>query len=554
MKRDERGEAPATAMNRRAKSERSAGAIRRPLVEGLLAALAVLLVTALVWAVNLHPDKASLGLIYLLVVALSAALGGTRPALVAAFTSFLVLNYISLPPIYTFIIHDPRDVLLLAVFLIIGILVGQLMGRMRRREEEALARERDMAALYRAVVLVNETTDLKSALATIADQILSASGAQGCAFFTGSPDTPALEPAAAAGDTACLESPESRRLVQRAMKEARAIGLCAHASVSGSGVVPWPATVSHEEALGAPSGRSDVFLPMQSGGRTVGLLYAAPPEGGAFGPAMCRLLAAFASNCGAFIERTRLVAEAAHGESLRETERLKSLLLSSISHNLKTPLASMAATLSSLRHDDVQWEPAALEEQLSLMEEDMETLTEHIENLLHLAHLESGTRKPRQECFELRDIVTMALRRLPQKSYERLTLDIPEELPLVWVDGVQISQVVRHVLENALEYSPPGTPILLAAEAVDGGVRVVVDDEGPGVSDEEREKIFQKFYRGKAASGTGARGTGLGLAICREILQANGGRITVEQPSRGGRFTVLLPVRPLCDAAEVEAP
>jgi two-component system sensor histidine kinase KdpD len=238
------------------------------------------------------------------------------------------------------------------------------------------------------------------------------------------------------------------------------------------------------------------------------------------------------------------MAEAARAETLRETERLKSLLLSSFSHNLKTPLSSLAATISSLRQGDIEWEPDASRELLSQMEEDIERLTEHIGNLIELAHLESGTRKPQQEGLELREIVSMAVRRLPQRSYERLTIALPEDLPLVWVDGVQLSQVVRHVLENAVDYSTPDSAVTLEAAPAAESVRFWVDDAGPGIAEEEKDKIFQRFYRGKAASEKAIRGTGLGLAICREILQANEGSITVEPSPRGGaRFVITVPSR-----------
>ena len=182
-------------------------------------------------------------------------------------------------------------------------------------------------------------------------------------------------------------------------------------------------------------------------------------------------------------------------------------------------------------------------EQISNMSEDIERITENIEKLLGLAQLESGAWKPQKEFFELREIISNAVSRLPEEQYKRLTINISDDFPLIPVDSIQLSQVVRHLVENALSYSYENSKIFLGAEFNNNYINFWVDDEGPGIDNSEKVYIFRKFFRGNIAVKKSIRGTGLGLAICQEIVTGHNGTIKLKKsPAGGSRFLITLPL------------
>jgi len=307
--------------------------------------------------------------------------------------------------------------------------------------------------------------------------------------------------------------------------------------------IPWPVSVSHEEISSSYENQFDIYIPMNTGEKTIGLMYAIPEEGKKFNRGDCRLLVAFASNATTLLEKQRLIEKETHAKAMRESERLKSVIFSSISHNLKTPIASLKATLSSLSQEDIRWDQDSLKEQLDIMNEDIERLTENIEKLLGLAQLESGAWKPQKELNELREIISNAVSRLPEEQYKRLIIGIDDDLPLISVDMIQISQVIRHLVENALIYSYENSKVTIGADYNKTNVNFWVDDEGPGIPETEKDCIFRKFFRGRIAEEKSIRGTGLGLSICQEIIQAHRGTIKADKSPKGGaRFLITMPL------------
>lgn len=504
--------------------------------------VSVAVTTGALWVLRFHLHKAHFGLIYLLVVAAAAASGGTRAALLAAVLSFLSWNYFFLPPFYTFVVADPLDWMLLLVFLVIGVLIGQMTGRMREREDESVAREKDTAALYKAILAVSTQTSLDP----LVEQVVLSTGARGCAVLLVSAQDGGLVRSVHCGDISALEQDERQRIVRWVTENGKAVGLEPMPVFSAQEETPWPVSVTHKDVLPDAGNFFEVYLPLCTAERTFGVMVAFPKTVEIFSLSDCRLLVAFASNASTFLERRRLLEEAAQAAAMHETEKLKSILFSSLSHNLKTPLASLTATLSSLQQGDVEWDKNTLQEHFAFMAEDVGRLTEYIENLLSLAELESENWEPRREWAELQDIVSTALRRLPENEYRRIGVDIPENFPLIYVDYVQMSQVLRHLVENALNYSPETTKVKIGAKKQKEQVEFWVDDEGRGIPASERKQVFRKFYRGDAAIKYGVGGTGLGLAICSEIVQSHQGTICVEDsPSGGARLRVMLAVKQL---------
>ena len=236
-------------------------------------------------------------------------------------------------------------------------------------------------------------------------------------------------------------------------------------------------------------------------------------------------------------------ADRAHeAEIARRSDALKTALLRTVSHDLRTPLASIKASVSGLRQPDARYSHEDEAELLAAIEEEADRLTRLVTDLLDASRLEAGALTPDCRPHDLAELVDTVVRRLQPLLGDRpLAVEIPETLPSVPFDYTQIDRVVTNLLENAAVHTPPGTPLAIRIRPDGDEIRVEVSDNGPGVPPEERERLFRPFERGQ----TGARGSGLGLAIARGFAEAHGGRIWVETvPSGGARFVVALPLHP----------
>ncbi|MCL4466804.1 MAG: ATP-binding protein, partial [Chloroflexi bacterium] len=263
-----------------------------------------------------------------------------------------------------------------------------------------------------------------------------------------------------------------------------------------------------------------------------------------------RLLSAVATQLGIAVERVWLQREATEAEILRRTDELKTALLNAVSHDLRTPLASIIASAGSLRQHDVAWSEEERQEFAEAIEEEALRLNQIVGNLLDLSRMEGGTLKPEKGWYDLGALVDNVLGRLKAlTSRHRIVANIPEDLPPVLLDYVEIDQVLSNLIENAIKYTAPGTEIQISARRDAGEVRVEVEDRGPGIPASALAHIFEPFYR---ASGQGPRprGTGLGLAVAKGLVEAHGGRIWADNcPKGGSRFIFTLPLAESADAS-----
>ncbi len=239
----------------------------------------------------------------------------------------------------------------------------------------------------------------------------------------------------------------------------------------------------------------------------------------------------------------RLQAASSQAEALREADRLKSAFISSVSHELKTPLASVTAMVTGLLEDDMEWEAENVRRELESVDRDLERLNDSIGSLLDVSRLEANAWLPERDWYEFGEILGTALSRIPERQRSRISLSVPDDLPPIRVDFAQWARVLENLMENALTYSGPGEPpVRVGASIVAGELRMWVEDAGPGISPEEKPRIFEKFYRGESAE-IAPSGTGLGLAISREIVRFHGGQVFVEDVHpHGARFVVALPL------------
>jgi two-component system sensor histidine kinase KdpD len=299
-------------------------------------------------------------------------------------------------------------------------------------------------------------------------------------------------------------------------------------------------------------------VPVRAGERRIGALLLTT-ESGTFGASDDRLLSAAAAQIGMAVERDRLRKEATEGEILRRTDQLRASLLNAVSHDLRTPLATIMASAGSLRQHDVPWTQEERNAFAQAIEEEADHLNHLVGNLLDISRIEGGSLKPQMSWHDLGSLIDDVLDRLrPLTHRHRLRVTVSDALPVVWLDPVEIGQVLYNLVENATRYAPPETEIAIDARTDGGVVRVQVMDRGPGIAAAAMPHLFDPFYR--ASDGKPhPQGLGLGLAIVKGLVEAHGGRVWAEnRAGTGTRFTVTLPlneagpvVQPAGDAAHV---
>jgi len=244
------------------------------------------------------------------------------------------------------------------------------------------------------------------------------------------------------------------------------------------------------------------------------------------------------------IERARLQRETIEVELLRRTDALRSSLLSSVSHDLRTPLSSIKASASSLLQEDVQWDEETRRSFATTIEHQADRLNRLVGNLLDMSRIEGGALKPEKEWYPLDELLQDVLNHMQGMLQGRkVQLSLPGNLPPIELDYLQIDQVLTNVLENAVRYTPAKSPIEISACVTNGQIEVSIADHGPGIPPYELNRIFDKFYRvsGTLRKNTSIMGTGLGLAVCRGLIEAHGGHIWAENRPEGGvifRFTL----------------
>lgn len=503
----------------------------------LFAVFCIAVATSLFYPGRDYFARGQWALLYLPVIVLVASTSGVRPALVAAGLAFFAWNFFFLPPYHTLVISDPKDWLSLFVFLLVGIAMGLQTGRMKERESEAIAREKEALLLNR--FSSHLVTEMNTAGMTelLLGEIALAMGAEAAALYL-SDDEGRFS---CAGRTPAGSDEIVDKLASWVYEHAQAIGLPSDKSITDKGLGIWPTSVSHD-VISLGSDRKDVLLPLQTASRVEGVLYVGVKTNGAdYSPDDSRLLVSIVNQAAAFRERRRLQHVANQAAALHEADRLKSAFVSSVSHELKTPLASITATITSLLEGDVEWESYMVRRELEAISDDLVRLNSSISSLLDLSRLESNAWQPQRDWYEIGEIIGSAVERIPKKQRDRINFSVPDDLPPICVDFPQWTRAIQNLLENALIYSDPDQPVLIGASADSVDIRLWVEDRGPGVASEEKSKVFNKFYRGKASAKVPS-GTGLGLAITWEIVRSHDGKIWVTNVEpHGARFIISLP-------------
>jgi two-component system sensor histidine kinase KdpD len=311
------------------------------------------------------------------------------------------------------------------------------------------------------------------------------------------------------------------------------------------GVSQW--VYEHREMAGLGTstlpGAKALYLPLVASRGTLGVLGVRPTESRALeAPEQLHQLETFANQTALAIERAQLAKEAQEAQVRAEAERMRNALLSSVSHDLRTPLATIMGSASSLLENGTHFQRGTWQDLLQSIVDEAERLNRLVGNLLDMTRLEAGTLAVKKDWLPLEEVVGTALARMEKRLGNRpVAIHVPADLPLVQIDGVLIEQVLINLLENGVKYTPVKSEIDISASVSDGAVRVEVADRGPGFAPGEEERLFDKFYRGQTGD---SRGVGLGLAICRAIVEAHGGKIWAEnRPGGGAAFRFTLPAK-----------
>jgi two-component system sensor histidine kinase KdpD len=309
-----------------------------------------------------------------------------------------------------------------------------------------------------------------------------------------------------------------------------------------------------ERAMVLPPGQERArLLPLRVGARAIGVLELVPRDYQKPDRDREHLLTTFANGAALAVEQARLAEEERAASIARESDRLKSALLSSVSHDLRTPLAGIKVATSSLLEPDIVWSEADRLVFLREIDAEVDRLTRLVSDLLDLSRVEAGAMRPRKEWEDVGELIDRVSRRLsaPLRGHPLLR-QVPDQLPPVQLDAVQIEQVLTNLLENAAKYAPAGTPITVGAHLAGGPedapmLEIWVADRGIGIAPEEQARIFDPFYRVADVPGRGG-GTGMGLAIVKGLVEAHGGQVLVEStPGQGSTFRVRLSIERTAD-------
>jgi two-component system, OmpR family, sensor histidine kinase KdpD len=448
----------------------------------------IALVTGILFTLREALDTALVALLYLIPLGLITAFWGLGPGITSAFLTFLTFNYFFIQPFYNFAVHRPTDIVILVIFLVVAIVISQLVGRMQSSLAAATAREREATQLY----------ELSTALAGLHDR---------------------------------------HTIAEILAKQVQDVsqGEAVEVNITGAGSFDF-----RLPELNQPTRLPEWVVPIQVARGLLGeiRLWRAGP---ALTPSEKRLLQTFASQGALALERARLAQAESRARVLEESDRLKSAILSSVSHELRTPLSTIKAAASSLRSNDVNWDSAARPELIAAIDDEADHLNMLVGNLLDMSRIEAGVLKPKRDWNILSEIVGSVLARMKHLIADhRIEVDVPESLPLVPVDYVQMEQVFTNLVSNSVKYAPQKTVIRVRAFVNGDSIHVMVSNQGPQVPQEHLQRIFDKFFRLTAADRVA--GTGLGLSICKGIIEAHGGSLWAENVTDGLAFNFTLPL------------
>jgi two-component system sensor histidine kinase KdpD len=494
----------------------------------------VVIVTLVIAALPPSWRVANVSMLYLIGVLATAIVAGSVPAVVTSVVAFLAYNWFFVEPVHTFSVADSSEWVALLLFLLTGAITGQLAGGQRGKALEAAGREREATLLYVVAHLLTGA-DLMTGVRAVADELRDALRLRAVVIeIAGDPGGQRIT----SGDA---------DVIGRSVGSIRSWMASTTSPTKGRDhrwirVVPPTGGVAHDDRVHV--------VPLRAGDRRAGALAIVRGDD-AVESANDRLLTAVAAQIANALERARLRERATEAEVLQRADTLKTRLLNAVSHDLRTPLASIIASASSLRQRDVEWSDSERDTFAADIDEQATRLSRIVTNLLDLSRVESGALRPERGWYDVGALVDDVVGRLrPLATTHALSVKVPDDLPPVPLDYIEIDQVLTNLIENALRHTPSGTHVEITGTVEARDLVLEVSDDGPGIQAESLPYVFDPFVR-VAVQNDGKSGLGLGLAVARGLVEAHGGKIVAHRRSGGGttfRFTLPL------DAAVVPAP
>jgi two-component system, OmpR family, sensor histidine kinase KdpD len=466
------------------------------------ATVGVLSLTGIINLFNLGSSPSNAPILYFLVVTLAALRWGRSAAIWASICSFLCINWFFLTPRNTFIVSSQSDWISLCMFLFTATVTGQLTALLKARAFEARQLQREVSALSEATWAVASQLDTKSALVEVINQVAKVVDLERAAIVAtqdGQSSVVALYP-----DD--YSSPQEHNLEYW---------------YDGGGTK----------------------IPIEMNQKSLGFVCLKLGDSKSVTPAQKQLIDALVNHSAIILQRDGLMKSESHSIALAEGDKLKTALLSMVSHDFRSPLTSIKACVTTLLGEGRPLEPQVQRELYEAIDQESDRLNLIVGNVLDLSRLEADNWRPRLEVTPLTELLGMVLDSFDVESNKRIIVTIHPEVNEVLVDCIQMAQVLKNLLENALKYSPAGTAVEIRTAIENGNAKIDIIDNGRGLSDEEKTKIFDPFFRGSGLKESSIPGLGIGLAVCKGLVEAHRGSLTAETREGGGAiFSIMLPL------------
>jgi len=463
-------------------------------------------------------EQSNLAMIFLLGVALIAARFGRGPSVLASILGVLVFDFFFVTPFHSFAVSDTQYLVTLSAMLIVAMLISNLTANVRSQAKVAAHRERRASVLYAMSKDLAAAESETEIVRTAARHIHAEFGSRNVILFPDAsgrmiyPNEPGMPESLSGADLSVAQ------------------WVFDHNEMAGQGTTTLP-------------GAKAIYFPIDDGSTVLGVLALVPVNlRRVFLPEQQKLLATFLRLIAQAVTRLRLAEQAKIVQLQIETEGLRNSLLSSISHDLRTPLATIVGSASILAEDDGSLKAEDKIEVSRAIYDEARRMSNLVSNILDMARLDAGTIQLHKEWYPLEEIIGTVLTRFDKRTSDRqVKVTLPPGIPMIYADAVMIEQVLTNLLENALRYTPAGSPLEIAAEMSDDWVEISLADRGPGIPAGLENRLFEKFYR--LHDETAQSGVGLGLAICRAIVAVHGGSIRAHNRADGGAiFSFLLPL------------
>ena len=473
--------------------------------------------------------------VYLVAVVAAGALGGTVPAVATAIAAFLGYDFLFTEPRFTLAVADPREWLDLVLFLFVGLVVGRLVAVQHARAEEAAERAAEANTLFALSRALATAASTGEAAPDIADRVRDAASLQRVWVLAGIGGTERV--LADTGNGSAPPHPTLTSNLVRTPGDEPARWVRTH--TAGRGAAPAAGEPPHYRAR------------IEVGGVQLGTIVAVRDRVlGDPSRSETRILALAADQIAVSLRRDQLRQAATDLEIAHQTDVLKTALIDSVSHDLRTPLASIRATAGGLSDPEVGWTDEARRGAAAVIDSEAARLDRLVSGLLDLSRISSGGLHPDLEPHELWSVVQPAVDRLrPSLGHRSLRIDVPDSLPPVLADAVLLDVVVTNLLDNISAHSAPDAAVSIRATEDDGMVRLIVEDGGPGVPTEALGSLFDRFRRGPTTTPSARRGLGIGLSVVRGLVEAMSGTVTAERSPLGG-LAVTVRLRPAAAGPE----